>query len=82
MALRNEGVEEEGEYFSSGPGSSVRISCVESAGSVLTCCGCLPVPCNANEVDEPMTQKAQCDMPPCVCGPLKFSIDSSREGCC
>lgn len=28
------------------------------ACSVLTCCACLPVPCDANEVDDPMTQKA------------------------
>lgn len=54
-------------YFKNGQSIHISYQMLRAvACSVLTCCGCLPVPCNANEVDDPMTQKAQCDVQLCV----------------
>lgn len=53
----------------------VRVFCVERPDSVLTCCGRLPLPCDANEADEAMTQKAQCDVPPCVWPAWSLNLD-------
>lgn len=52
---------------------------VESSDGVLTCCGCLPVPCNANEGDEQMTQKTGCDMQPCVWPAPSLNLDFHKS---
>lgn len=59
-------------------GPNIHIYYVGIPDSALTCCGCLPVPCNANEVDEPMTQKAQCDVPLCVWPACSLNLDFHR----